>query len=729
MRLAFDRARRDVEAWNVELGPDADARVPCARRPPGRSRQRVPRVARATPSRRSGRCRRSIPSAASTRGAASRSTACGRSPRRRSPRACCTPRSRRSRARPAVRRDAHAHLRRLLDTNSSRVVGDLLDRAQEARRQIEGEIGRRLDALHEAGARALARARVAHADGARAVEEELARVAALERRRRRGRGRRGRRRAGGEREPRVSPAGDGLLNESQRRRLAVTCRHVDGQLADLERVLQQSVSGSPFARYADDLTPAQRARVADHVRAVRAELLAVLARHGLPPAGAPIGAAYAARTQLAFVTIAIEELKPRYMRGLRRRRARGRHRAERPRRGAPAPWSGCSTAWWRAPETPTSGARLARLERAGADTGALDTLAAVIDARGLVALRPALELILDRLEHPRVELAVFGRVSSGKSSLVNRLLGAAILPVGVTPVTSVPTRIVHGARAARGRPLRRSRARARGDRAPRRVRQRAGEPGQRAAGSAASRSHGRRPCSKAAWSSWTRRASARSRRRARPRRWPTCPGATSAWCSSTPPLRSRPRTSARSRGSTRPACPCRCCSARPTCWRRPTSTASPRTSTAQLSARLGAAPPVHPVSVVEARADLLDRWQAEALAPIVAGHAGQARAAVERRIGALREAVAAALRARLAAARRAPDASDAGDGPISRRTCAAPPRGSSRRGSRSSRPAWCPTRSWTRPSPGWRGPSPRAGSAARRTIGSPRPSARSWPRA
>ncbi len=62
------------------------------------------------------------------------------------------------------------------------------------------------------------------------------------------------------------------------------------------------------------------------------------------------------------------------------------------------------------------------------------------------------------------------------------------------------------------------------------------------------------------------------------------------------------------------------------------------------------------MSVLETRADLLDRWRAEALTPIVAGHTEQARAAVERKIGALREAVAAALRARLAAARRAPAA-------------------------------------------------------------------------
>jgi hypothetical protein len=39
------------------------------------------------------------------------------------------------------------------------------------------------------------------------------------------------------------------------------------------------------------------------------------------------------------------------------------------------------------------------------------------------------------------EIALFGRVSSGKSSLLNAVLETNLLPIGVTPVTAVPTRI------------------------------------------------------------------------------------------------------------------------------------------------------------------------------------------------------------------------------------------------------------------------------------------------
>ncbi len=51
----------------------------------------------------------------------------------------------------------------------------------------------------------------------------------------------------------------------------------------------------------------------------------------------------------------------------------------------------------------------------------------------LVEFRPLIDSILQRIEHPRYEIAVFGRVNSGKSSLLNHVVGMDVLPVGVTP--------------------------------------------------------------------------------------------------------------------------------------------------------------------------------------------------------------------------------------------------------------------------------------------------------
>ena len=98
------------------------------------------------------------------------------------------------------------------------------------------------------------------------------------------------------------------------------------------------------------------------------------------------------------------------------------------RRGLGRDLSGASPAWMR---SPPASPRSSLLER-------------VITRWGLVEYRPVLDMIVSRLESSAFEIAVFGRVSSGKSSLLNHIAGFDVLPVGVTPVTAVPTRLAAG---------------------------------------------------------------------------------------------------------------------------------------------------------------------------------------------------------------------------------------------------------------------------------------------
>ena len=88
--------------------------------------------------------------------------------------------------------------------------------------------------------------------------------------------------------------------------------------------------------------------------------------------------------------------------------------------------------------------RLERLEQTGDEIAVLKKLESVISEHGLVEFRSTLSMILDRLEDNSFEIAIFGRVSSGKSSLLNAMLGIDVLPVGVTPITAVPTRLLFG---------------------------------------------------------------------------------------------------------------------------------------------------------------------------------------------------------------------------------------------------------------------------------------------
>lgn len=56
----------------------------------------------------------------------------------------------------------------------------------------------------------------------------------------------------------------------------------------------------------------------------------------------------------------------------------------------------------------------------------------------------ALEGLKTRLVEGRFPLAVLGQIKRGKSALINALLGKAVLPTAVIPLTTIPTFIRFG---------------------------------------------------------------------------------------------------------------------------------------------------------------------------------------------------------------------------------------------------------------------------------------------
>lgn len=107
----------------------------------------------------------------------------------------------------------------------------------------------------------------------------------------------------------------GALNDTQQRRLRVSCQYIDKLLSDIEHALHSATSQSPFPRYVMDITPTQAASLEDHIRVLRAQLLRTLAWQHMEPNQPEIPVTRLVMTNLAFVNIAIEELRPRYMRG------------------------------------------------------------------------------------------------------------------------------------------------------------------------------------------------------------------------------------------------------------------------------------------------------------------------------------------------------------------------------------------------------------------------------
>jgi hypothetical protein len=119
-----------------------------------------------------------------------------------------------------------------------------------------------------------------------------------------------------ESEPQIKPARfPGELNEPQQRRLNVTCRYIDSLLGDIEHALHSTTSESPFPRYVVDVTPAQSRVIEDHIRLLRSQLLRALDWQRMKPEPPEIPVTRSITTDLAFIEIAIEELKPRHLRG------------------------------------------------------------------------------------------------------------------------------------------------------------------------------------------------------------------------------------------------------------------------------------------------------------------------------------------------------------------------------------------------------------------------------
>ena len=81
------------------------------------------------------------------------------------------------------------------------------------------------------------------------------------------------------------------LNSNHERRLAVTSRHIDKLLADMESILNVASSKLAFPQYTPDLTSAQRRVVEDYIGRIRAQLIRVLDGQNIerPSAEIPVG--------------------------------------------------------------------------------------------------------------------------------------------------------------------------------------------------------------------------------------------------------------------------------------------------------------------------------------------------------------------------------------------------------------------------------------------------------
>ena len=232
------------------------------------------------------------------------------------------------------------------------------------------------------------------------------------------------------------------LNENHKRKILATVQHVDELLAQSLGLLGAS-RGTLRPRYVADLSPSESHWVESYADKIREQIARLLERFEIdvpPPATL---ASWALRTNLVMLDIALEDLYPAKMRGY----------------GEIHPAAAGDLTWtlqevrrlvaqllaFLAEARRPGEAQPAALQAEPELAATLERLGTIIARHGLVEYHPALNSIVRKLQSHRYEIAVFGRVSSGKSSFINRLLDIGLLPVGTTPITAVPIHIVAGA--------------------------------------------------------------------------------------------------------------------------------------------------------------------------------------------------------------------------------------------------------------------------------------------
>jgi GTP-binding protein EngB required for normal cell division len=233
------------------------------------------------------------------------------------------------------------------------------------------------------------------------------------------------------------------MNESQKRSVLFGLLDIHRRMAEMEAMLAQCTIDSPFSPFVNDLSPTESQVVRDYFGRIRTTMVASLREVGIPLESNSTSVRWSLQVGMPFLSIALAEMAPDRLRGYGFLDAAGEATVVKIQQDLRRLVDRLG-AYLHQGLGRDFGERLARLEATPASVATLTLLDRVITRWQLVEFRPVLDSIVRRFEAPQLEIAVFGRVSSGKSSLLNHLAGRAVLPVGVTPITAVPTRLTRG---------------------------------------------------------------------------------------------------------------------------------------------------------------------------------------------------------------------------------------------------------------------------------------------
>lgn len=233
------------------------------------------------------------------------------------------------------------------------------------------------------------------------------------------------------------------FNEPQARRLLSTASHIDKLLLEIEEILSAS-SSNVFPRYKNALAPVQVRAVRDYIKRLRQQMIHVLEDLEVTLPEPAFDSTFSIKVMLQFIQIALEEIAPQRLVGY----GTVPQSLLKPLAGGIQEMTGIARQmdfYLSQPIEADLSNRLHQLRHTDADAGLLKTLGEIVERHSLSEFRQPLAGLVEKIEFPTYEIAFFGRVSTGKSSLLNAMIGTNLLPVGVTPITALPTRVKNSA--------------------------------------------------------------------------------------------------------------------------------------------------------------------------------------------------------------------------------------------------------------------------------------------
>jgi GTP-binding protein EngB required for normal cell division len=231
------------------------------------------------------------------------------------------------------------------------------------------------------------------------------------------------------------------LSQNHKRRLIATFQQADELLTQSLNIIAPARSGL-CSRYVGDISPSELHWIESYAERIREQIGSLLERFEISLPAPSTASSWILKTNLISLDIMLEDLYPERMRGY----------------GEIDKKTASDLTWtlqevrrllsqlfaFLKEEIGSQEKQLARIQAEPAFVAVLQQMSQIISRHGLVEFLPELNSITRKLESHRYEIAVFGRVGAGKSSLINRLLEIRLLPVGATPITAVPIHIIGG---------------------------------------------------------------------------------------------------------------------------------------------------------------------------------------------------------------------------------------------------------------------------------------------